>query len=102
MITALLIPAKDGKPEVRFQFSTSLPTKEIIEDVNAAKDIIVVQIYVCDDKWTPMKEFQRTIDKRTEEVYHRELRASSQEKGHFVKEYSTNPELNPEYDTKDN
>lgn len=56
--------------------------------------IIAVTIYQCNDEFVPIRKLQDTIDKRTEEQYHKELRKESATKEQFRKQYSTNPEWN--------
>lgn len=54
-----------------------------------------VMVYTCDENWKPQGEPAISGDKRTEEVFHRELRQAALEKGHYVPEHSTDPDWNP-------
>jgi len=56
-----------------------------------------VGVYTCNENWVPTGDPALEGDKRSEEVFHRELRIKSIEKGHFVPEKSTNPEWTPGY-----
>ena len=54
-------------------------------------------VYKCDQEFKPEGDPEHNASEMTEEVYHRELRKQSQERGHFIPEESTNPEWNPDY-----
>jgi hypothetical protein len=56
--------------------------------------VLAVTIYKCNDEFVPVKKLQNTIDKRTEEEYHTELRKEAATKEQFKRQYSTNPEWN--------
>ena len=84
MATTALKIMKDGMA-IRVKYMT-VPTEKALD----------VDIYNCDEKFTPIGDPHRGIDVRGEEEYHRELRKQSDKRGHFVKEESTNPEWNPE------
>ena len=51
---------------------------------------------VADEEYRPIGQSLNAAKMMTEEEYHRDLRKQSKENGHFVPEYSTNPEWNPE------
>lgn len=93
--TAILVTEKDGISKTRLHFTTSPPTDEIIAQVDAARNVIVVQIFICDVGWLPLREWKRSIDDRSHEAYHRELRLKAKAADEFVKEYSTDPDWNP-------
>jgi len=57
---------------------------------------LVVQLYNTEGEFSPTGEPESCVRSETEEEYHRNLRKDAKEKGHFVKEYSTNSEWNPE------
>ena len=56
-----------------------------------------VDVYLADDSFMPMGQGSISAVKMTEEVYHKDLRRLASEQGHFVKDFSTNPEWNPGY-----
>lgn len=59
---------------------------------------LYVAVHICDQNWVYIDKWPgQTTDPRTEEEYHRELRSSSSQQGHFVPQYSTDPEWNPGY-----
>lgn len=84
--TALKIP-KDGKYTHLFIVST--PIEENKTDV---------QICLTGDTYvqSKMETLQEFMVEKSEEDYHKSLRKESNEKGHFIRDYSTNPEWNPE------
>ena len=56
-----------------------------------------VSIYRCNEEFLPMGE-PVTKDLMGKEMdYHISLRKDSSQKGHFISDYSTNPEWNPGY-----
>lgn len=59
--------------------------------------ILRILLYVCDSSWEPLGEPQISGDRRTEEDFHVQLRISATEKGHYVPEFSTDPEWNVGY-----
>ena len=59
-------------------------------------DKLAVDLYYCNEEWIPKGTPHLSVDKRTEEEFHRELRSQSKAKGHFVPTESTNPEWNPD------
>ena len=56
-----------------------------------------IDIQLTDAEFTPVGKPSLGQMPKDEEEYHGELRIISHEKGHFVPEYSTNPEWNPGY-----
>jgi hypothetical protein len=84
-ITALSIPVQEGLVQ-HLMFST-IPTQ-------MNPEVLGVTIYQCNEEFVPQKVLQTTIDKRSEEQYHTELREVASKKNHFVKGHSTNPEWN--------
>jgi len=81
--------AKDGSKR-RMQFVT-------YPIVNNDKILTHVLVYSCDENWVSLDDPAQTFDDREEEVYHRELRKVAHEKGELVKQYTTDPEWNPDY-----
>lgn len=61
---------------------------------NAGVDVDVFQ---ADEEFTAYGTVSISSSHMNEEEYHKKLRAEASEKGHFVKEYSTNPEWNPDW-----
>ena len=61
-----------------------------------------VQLYKCDDDFIPEGSASRSIHEDDEETYHKNLRKESFERGHFVKEESTDIEWNPDYKPEEN
>jgi hypothetical protein len=59
--------------------------------------ILRILLYTCGADWLPIGEPQRSGDIRTEEDYHRNLRIEATKQGHYVKEFSTDPQWNPDY-----
>ena len=56
-----------------------------------------VDIHLADENFMPIgKPSLGHRDGLNEEEYHKQLRKEAKEKGHFVKDHSTNPEWNPE------
>lgn len=84
-MTSLSIPVEDGLVQ-NLMFST-LPT-------TMNPEVLGVTIYVCNEEFIPQKIIQTTIDKRSEEEYHTQLRQEAHKKKHFVSQHSTNPEWN--------
>lgn len=85
--TSLKITAEDGT-EKRLVFLTT----------QSLDNIINVNIYKADEEFNPIGMASHGIAEFTsEEEYHKDLRKQSHEKGHFVPDYSTNPEWNPGY-----
>lgn len=56
-----------------------------------------VNIYRCNEDHMPMGEPVTKDLLGLEDDYHKNLRKESSEKGHFIAQYSTNPEWNPGY-----
>lgn len=84
-VTSVTVPWKDGtKRNLQFitqQFPTGL----------------FVGVQICNEDWKPFGEPAETTDIRSEEEYHKSLRAEAHAKGQFVAQYSTNPEWHPGY-----
>jgi hypothetical protein len=74
---------KDGR-DVRLKFMTVINGEQL--DVDA---------FACDENFIPVSGPEMTTMLMDEEEYHRNLRKDAHERGHFVKEESTNPEWNP-------
>ena len=62
---------------------------------------MLVSYYACDAEFIPEGEAEITVSEKTEEEFHRDLRAQADEKGHLVRRESTNPEWNPGYTPSD-
>lgn len=58
---------------------------------------LYVGVYACNEEWVPQGPPSQTTDERPEEVYHKQLRAQADSNGHLVREYTTDPDWNPEY-----
>jgi hypothetical protein len=56
-----------------------------------------VDVYLASEDFVPMGKPSLSAVKMTEEEYHKDLRRLASEQGHFVKDFSTNPEWNPGY-----
>ena len=82
--TAILIKGKDEK-ETRLKFMT------LFRD-----GFLDIEVHLCDEEFIPFGNTSRSMDKITDEEYHKKLRKEASDKGHFVPEESTNPEWNPE------
>lgn len=81
-VTALKIINKDGVTNHIMMMTAPTP---------AGVDI---DIQLTDAEFMPVGKPSLSAMAKDEEEYHRELRTASHEKGHFVPEYSTNPEWN--------
>ena len=86
-MTAIEIPHENGSRKIMFA------TVGAVEKTQ----FTVVTILTCDESFKPRMQIQNTVDPRTEEEYHKQLRRDAIEKGQFRKEYSTNPEWNDDY-----
>lgn len=85
--TSLKIKNTEGT-DVNLMFLTS----------QLGEDIITVNVYKADEEFNPQGTASVSIAKfPSEEAYHKELRKDAIDKGHFIPEYSTNPEWNPGY-----
>lgn len=85
--TSLKIKSTDGT-DVNLMFLTS----------QMGEELIVVNIYKADEEFNPQGTASVSVAQfPSEEAYHTELRKGAIEKGHFVPDYSTNPEWNPGY-----
>lgn len=56
-----------------------------------------VDIYQCDNEWTPSGKPTQGTHIDDEKTYHINLRSEADKRGHFVKEQSTDPHWNPGY-----
>ncbi len=59
--------------------------------------LLEVEIYLCGENWNPISKIGRSIDDRSEEDFHKQLRKDASEKGQLVKKYCTDPEWNPDF-----
>lgn len=80
------IEIKIGDNVQRLMFSTIA--------VPGETPVLAVTIFQCNQEFVPVKKLQNTIDKRTEEEYHTQLRREAATKEQFKRQYSTNPEWN--------
>ena len=65
------------------------------EPANKTEFVTVVQTYLGDENFQPVGEPAISVHEISEEQYHKRLRKDASKKGHFVKEYSTDPDWNP-------
>lgn len=94
MATTALKLENPGQDSVRVKFMTvyiEAPAK----DGNDTKLFLDVEVHLCDEEFIPQGRTSKTVQDRSEEEYHKDLRKQAAEKGHFVAEESTNPEWNP-------
>lgn len=56
-----------------------------------------VDVFLADEDFLPMGRTSLSVSEMDEPEYHIKLRKEASEKGHFVSEYSTDPEWNPGY-----
>lgn len=56
-----------------------------------------VDVYLADQNFVVSGKPSLSVVPMTEEAYHKDLRRLASEQGHFMKDYSTNPEWNPGY-----
>lgn len=89
-ITCIKLKTKEGDQNLMF---TTVPSARI-------ENVTEVTIYICDDEFVPQAKLQETMDKRTEEEYHRELRQEATIRNQFINQHSTNPEWNTLTDGK--
>lgn len=54
-----------------------------------------IELSGADENYMAVGESIKSLDPRAEEDYHTALRKDAAEKGHLVKQYCTDPELNP-------
>lgn len=62
---------------------------------------LVVFIYGCNNEFIPYGNPELTASDMTEEEYHKKLRLEANKNGQFIKEQSTDPEWNPNYNKQD-
>lgn len=86
MATTALRITEEGGVEKRLLFMT-VPTPTGVD----------VDIYPADEEFNPVGTASLGVSQQPEDQYHTDLRKQASEKGHFVPEYSTNPEWNPGY-----
>lgn len=55
-----------------------------------------VDIILADENFEPYGNSSLGVSKLNEEEYHTQLRKESSEKGHFVPDFSSHPEWNPQ------
>lgn len=86
-ITSIKLTTPEGDQNVMF---TTVPSTRY-------ENVIEVTIYVCNDEFAPQARIQETMDKRTEEQYHTELRKEAFERNQFINGHSSNPEWNESF-----
>jgi hypothetical protein len=101
MATTTLKVEQPGQDPVRVKFMTTY-IEAPAKDGSGTKVFLDVEVYVCDEEFVPQGRTSKTVQDRSEEDYHKDLRAQAAEKGHFVPEESTNPEWNPVIDLDEN
>lgn len=101
MATTALKVENPGEEIVRVKFMTN-PIEVPAKDGNGTKVFLDVELHVCDEDFIPKGRTSKTVQDRSEEEYHKDLRKQAAEKGHFVAEESTNPEWNPGASTEEN
>ena len=90
MATTAILVKKEGLEKRLLFMTASSPTG------------VDVDIFLGDENFLPIGRASIGVDLKSEEDYHRQLRKESSEKGHFVREHSTNPEWNPAYVAEEN
>lgn len=80
------IKTVQGDKETNLQFLTT-----------SVGELLEVEIYLCNDQWIPQIKIGRSIDNRSEEDYHKELRKDAHDREQLVKKYCTDPEWNPDF-----
>lgn len=60
-----------------------------------------VDIYPANENFEPLGTASLGVCIKNEESYHKELRKQALEHGHFVPDFSTNPEWHPSYAEKE-
>jgi hypothetical protein len=71
-------------------------TNLMISTIQSASDDLHIDIILCDDEFSPGKVISTLAKNAEEQEYHKTLREESSEKGHFVKEFSTLLDHEPE------
>jgi len=84
--TGLKFPKQEGNGTNRMK---------VITEVNGK--VLVISYYACDKDFIPFGKAEITMSEKAEEKFHKELRDQANEKGHFIRNESTNPEWNPDY-----
>lgn len=85
--------------DLRMKFLTT--SVEFPNQDGEIKRFTNIELYQCDEDFIPIGKSSRSIHEHDEETYHRELRKASFEKGHLVKDESTDPEWNPDYNPEE-
>lgn len=101
MATTALKMEVPGQEPVRIKFMTTL-IEAPAKDGNGTKVFLDVEVHLCDEEFIPKGRTSKTVQDRSEEEYHRDLRLQAAEKGHFVAEESTDPEWNPVINLNEN
>jgi hypothetical protein len=83
-LTSLIIPKKEGNKQYLQ-----------VETIQGEKGI-VIHWFGCDDKFEHTGKADASADRRSEEEFHKGLRASAAEKEQLITSHSTHPEWNPE------
>ncbi len=74
--------------------SLQIGDKKLMVMTMSEKDKVIIEISQADDQWQPVGIPLVRETEISEEEYHRGLRKEAIKKEQFVKQYSTNPELN--------
>jgi hypothetical protein len=82
-LTSLIISLPEGKKYLQI---------ETLEGDNG----VIVHWISCDENFNPLGPKDASADRRTEEQFHRQLRAESAKRDQLITSHSTNPEWNPE------
>ena len=80
------IKATQGDKETHLQFITT-----------SIDSLLEVEIYLCNEQWIPQLKVGRSVDERSEEEYHKQLRKDAYDREQLVKKYCTDPEWNPDF-----
>jgi hypothetical protein len=86
-ITSIKLKTQEGDQNLMFTTTSSTRYENVIE----------ITIYICDDNFAPQAKLQETMDKRTEEEYHIQLRKEAHSRDQFINQHSTNPEWNESF-----
>jgi hypothetical protein len=76
--------------------------KNIVAITDQNDGYLVISVYDADDIFRPLGNPDRYESIDSEQVWHTALRIGASKKGHYVKEYSTNPEWNSDYKEESN
>jgi hypothetical protein len=69
--------------------------KNIVFITQQQEKALYIALYSADEEFKPMGPPQESIHEDPEETWHKNLRRDASEKGHYVPQFSTNPEWNP-------